>query len=242
MTSATQARTDRPSGVEPKRSPAARNGSSWAVPVALLALVVIPLVAGTLRVVEVAGGPQLLPENPRIAASPAPLVVHVAAAGVFALFGALQFPARLRRAHRDWHRRSGRVLVLAGLLVAGSGLWMTLLYADAPGGAPLWTVRILVGSATAVSLVLGFAAIRRRDVATHRAWMIRAYALAVGAGTQTITEGISQAVLGVNDLSKFLGSSAGWVVNIAVAEWVIRRPARTRRTRPAPSALAGRRP
>jgi uncharacterized membrane protein len=242
MTSATQARTDRPSGVAPKRSPAPRNVSTWAVPVALVALVVIPLVAGTLRVVEVAGGPQLLPANSRIAASPAPLVVHVVAAGGFALFGALQFQARLRRAHRGWHRRSGRVLVLAGLLVAGSGLWMTLLYADAPGGAPLWAVRLLVGTATAVSLVLGFAAIRRRDVATHRAWMIRAYALAVGAGTQTITEGISQALLGVNDLSKFLGSSAGWVLNLAIAEWVIRRPVSTRRTRQARAALAGGRP
>jgi len=242
MTSPAQATTDHPAGAMRKLSPAPRNVSTWAVPVALVALVVIPLVAGTLRVVEVAGGPQLLPANPRIAASPAPLVVHVAAAGVFALFGALQFPARLRRAHRGWHRRSGRVLVLAGLLVAGSGLWMTLLYADAPGGTPLWTVRLLVGTATAVSLVLGFAAIRRRDVANHRAWMIRAYALAVGAGTQTITEGISQSLLGVNDLSKFLGSSAGWVVNIALAEWVIRRPARTRRTRQARAALAGGRP
>jgi uncharacterized membrane protein len=182
------------------------------------------MVAGVLRVLEVAGGPHLLPDNPRIAASPAPLVVHVVAAGVFALVGALQFPAHLRRRHRAWHRRAGRVLVPAGLLVAGSGLWMTLLYVDAPGGALLWTARLVVGSATATALVLGFAAIRRRDVPAHRAWMIRAYALSVGAGTQVITEGIGQALLGVNDLSKFVGVTAGWVVNIVVAEWIIRRP------------------
>ncbi|HEY5879255.1 MAG TPA: DUF2306 domain-containing protein [Nakamurella sp.] len=222
----------------PVRGASLRDGSRRRTS-ALMALMIIPLTAGAVRILEVAGGPHLLPENPRITASPAPLVVHVVAAVVFALVGALQFPARLRRRHRGWHRRAGRVLVAAGLLVAGSGLWMTLFYSDAPGGTPLWTVRLVVGSATAVSLVLGFTAIRRRDVAAHRAWMIRAYALAVGAGTQTITEGIGEALLGVNDVSKFVGGTAGWVVNIAIAEWIIRRPG-TRRNRQVHLATAGR--
>ena len=226
-------------GSLPVRGPSLRGGSGWRGTGALMALMIFPLTAGALRIIEVAGGPHLLPENTRITASPAPLVVHVVAALVFALVGALQFPARLRRRHRGWHRSAGRVLVAAGLLVAGSGLWMTLFYPDAPGGTLLWTVRLVVGSATAVSLVLGFTAIRRRDVAAHRAWMIRAYALAVGAGTQTITEGIGEALLGVNDASKFLGATAGWVVNIAIAEWIIRRPA-TRRTRQVRLATAGR--
>ena len=43
----------------------------------------IPLVAGSLRVFEVAGGPQLLPTNPWVDASPAPLVLHVAGAAVY---------------------------------------------------------------------------------------------------------------------------------------------------------------
>lgn len=222
--------------------PRSRNGSGWPIPAALIAFIILPLAAGSLRVLELAGGPHLLPENPRVTDSPAPLVIHVVAAGVFAVVGALQFHARLRRRRRTWHRRAGRVLVAAGLLVAGSGLWMTLFYADAPGGTPLWIVRLAVGSATGVSLVLGFIAIRRRDVAGHRAWMIRAYALAVGAGTQTVTEGIGEALLGINDASKFVGVTAGWVVNAAVAEGIIRRPATSRapRIRSAHPATAGR--
>lgn len=223
------ARRVRPS---PGASPASRGRPSWRIVAGLIALVAIPSIASALRVVEVAGGPQLLPENPRITASPAPLVVHVISAVFFAIGGALQFPSRLRRRHPRLHRRAGRVLLPAGLLVAVTGLWMTLFYADAPGGAALWTVRLVVGSATAVCLVLGFAAIRRGDVPSHRAWMIRAYALTVGAGTQTITEGITQSLLGVNDLSKFLGTTAGWVINAAVAEWLVRRPAR-------PAVLSG---
>jgi uncharacterized membrane protein len=199
-------------------------GSSWRVPAALLVLSAIPVVAGSLRLLEIAGGPQLLPANPRIDAVPAPVVVHIVAAAVFAILGVFQFSARLRRRRPSWHRRSGRVLVGAGLAVAGSGLWMTLFYTGAPGGQLLWAVRILVGSAMAAFIVLGFTAIRRRDIAGHRAWMIRAYALAVGAGTQVFTQGVGEALFGTGELSTALSVSAGWVINVAVAEWVIRRP------------------
>ncbi|RYU10631.1 DUF2306 domain-containing protein [Nocardioides iriomotensis] len=198
----------------------------WLVPPALIALSVIPLVSGALRLVEVAGGPALMPDNPRVDASPVPVVVHVLAAAVYALVGAFQFPARLRRNHRTWHRRAGRVLVVAGLLVAGSGLWMTLFYAGAPGGWLLWAVRLVVSSAMGTALVLGFTAIRRRDLPSHRAWMIRAYALGLGAGTQVLTQGLGQAAFGTGELSTALSVSAGWVVNAAVAEVVIRRSPR----------------
>ncbi len=193
---------------------------------------VIPVIAGSLRLLEIAGGPVVLPTNPRINTSPAPVIVHILAAALFALFGSFQFSTRLRRRHPGWHRRSGRLLVGAGLVVAGSGLWMTLFYPDAPGGDVLWGVRLLVGSATAGSIVLAFTAIRRRDIPTHRAWMIRAYALAAGAGTQTVTQGISEATFGSGDLPRALSMTSGWVINLAVAECIIRRPAWRRGSRP----------
>ncbi|SNT43565.1 Uncharacterized membrane protein [Asanoa hainanensis] len=209
----------------------------WRVPVALVALTLVPAVAGSLRLLELAGGPQLLPGNPRVDASPAPVVVHVLAAIVYAFLGAFQFSARLRRSRPAWHRRAGRVLVGAGLLVAGSGLWMTLFYPDAPGGDLLWGVRLVVSSAMGAAIVLGFAAIRRRDIATHRAWMIRAYALAVAAGTQAFTGSIGEGLFGTSDLTTAISISMGWVINAAVAEWAIRRApavaARRRRARPA---------
>jgi uncharacterized membrane protein len=203
-----------------------------------VALTAIPLVAGSLRLLEVAGGPQLLPTNPRIDAAPVPLVLHVAAAAVFAVVGAFQFPARVRRLHRAWHRRAGRVLVVAGLAVAGSGLWMTLSYPDAPGGGLLWTVRLVVASTTATCLGLGVTAIRRRDVAAHRAWMIRAYALALAAGTQAFTQGVGEGLFGASDVSTAVSVTSGWIINLAVAEWIIRGPG-VRRARRSGAALAG---
>jgi hypothetical protein len=123
------------------------------------------------------------------------------------------------------------VLALAGLLVAVSALWMTLFYQAKPGtGDLLFVLRLIVGSAMAGSLVLGLTAIRRRDIAAPRAWMIRAYTLGLGAGTQVFTEGFGGAVLGTGELTGDLAKGAGWLINLGVAEWVIRRPS-TRRTR-----------
>lgn len=225
-----------------QRRPGTRRQAGWLIPAVLIALSLIPIVSGSLRLLELAGGPQLMPPNPRISTSPAPLVVHVVGSVAYALLGAFQFSARLRRGHRNWHRRVGRVLAAAGLAVAGSGLWMTLFYAAAPGGTLLWVIRLLVGTTMAASIVLGFAAIRRRDIAAHRAWMMRAYALGLGAGTQTFTEGIGEALVGPGDLTKAISMGAAWALTALVAEWIIRRRPhrRTRQARIRPALVGSR--
>jgi uncharacterized membrane protein len=201
------------------------------VPVALVVLSLIPAISGTLRLVVVLGGPHLMPENPRIAASPAPVVVHILSVVPYAVLGAFQFSARLRRRRPGWHRASGRVLVGLGLAVAFSGLWMTLFYPRQTGTGELaYVFRLSVGSAMAASIVLGLAASRRGDVAHHLAWMTRAYALALGAGTQVFTQGLGNAVFGTSALTTDLSLGAGWVINLAVAEYVIRRAGPRRRS------------
>jgi len=202
----------------------------WIVPPALIALSAIPLAAGAVRLVGLAGGPDLMPPDHRFSGFPAALVVHIVGAAVYALLGAFQFVPALRRRHLDWHRYAGRVLAVAGLLVAGSALWLTLFYQAQPGTGPLlYPVRLVFASGMAVALVLGVRSVRRGDVAAHRAWMTRAYAIGLGAGTQVFTEGITQAVVGTGELSGDLAKSAGWLVNLAIAEWVIRRPTRSGR-------------
>ncbi len=214
-----------------------RRSGRW-VPFGLLALAAIPVLAGTARLVELLGGPELIHTDARFIASPAPIVVHVVAAIGYAILGAFQFSAGIRRQHPGWHRRAGRVLVVLGMIVAVSALWMTLVYPQKQGtGDLLYLFRLLFASAMASSLVLGLAAIRRRDIARHRAWMTRAYALALGAGTQVLTVGFGQAFFGAGVVRTDLTMGAGWVINVAVAEWLIRRPsarpARRSRTRAA---------
>jgi len=208
-------------GVARPVPPGRRRGTTWRVPAALVALSVIPLLAGSARLVELAGGPELL--RARFDPSPVPLVVHIVSVIIYAVLGAFQFSTGLRRRRSGWHRAAGRLLVLVGLVVALSALWLTLFFPRTEGGDLLYLFRLMAGSGMAVSLVLGYMAIRRRDIARHMAWMTRAYALALGAGTQVITLGIGEAILGAGDRSTALLQGAGWAINLAVAEWVIRR-------------------
>jgi uncharacterized membrane protein len=214
---------------------------SWPLVTTLLVLSAIPVASGTLRLIGVAGGPALMPANHRYGDFPLPLVLHIVGAIVFVLAGILQFLPRFRRRHPAWHRRAGRVLVPAGLLAAGSGLAMTLFFEAQPNsGTLLYLFRLGFGSLMVVSLVLGVTSIRRRDIAAHRAWMIRAYAIGLAAGTQAFTGGFGEALLGTGVIAADLAKGAGWVINLAVAEVAIRRPhRRTRATRSTTPVLEG---
>ena len=155
---------------------------------------------------------------------PVALVAHIVGPAVFALLDVLQFLPRFRRRHKTWHRRSGRVLVVAGLVVTGSALWLTLFYDTQPGsGQLLYVFRLVVVTAMTVSIVRGFTAIRRRDIPSHRAWMMRAYAIGLGAGTQIFTEGFGEAIFDNSVLAGDLEKGAGWAINLLIAEWAIRR-------------------
>lgn len=202
--------------------------SGWRLATGLIVLSSVPLAAGALRIIELAGGPDLRPADPRFDSVPLALVVHIVTSAVFALVGVLQFLPRFRRTHRRWHRRSGRALVLTGVLVAGSALWLTLTYQPQPGTGPLlFAFRLGFATAMLACLVLGLSAIRRGEVRSHRAWMTRAYAIGLGAGTQVFTEGVTVGLLGESVLTGDLAKGAAWVVNLLIAEWAIRRSGRT---------------
>ena len=223
-----------PTPQKPK-APAKAGSAAWLI-AALFLLSAIPLAAGAVRLTQLAGGAEITPANARFFASPLPVVLHIVSAGVFALLGAFQFAPAFRRRRPGWHRAAGRLLVVCGLLVGLSALWMTLFYPWPKGdGALLYALRLVFGSAMVVSIVLAFTAIRRGDVRRHRAWMLRGYALGLGAGTQALILMAGELTLGPpSELSRALLMGAAWVINLAVAEWIIRkRPAPPVRTTPA---------
>jgi len=78
------------------------------------------------------------------------------------------------------------------------------------------------------SIVLAVLAIRRRDFISHGAWMTRGYAIALGAGTQVFTMLPWVVIFGpigaADELPRTVLMTAGWAINLAVAEYVIRRP------------------
>jgi uncharacterized membrane protein YozB (DUF420 family) len=207
-------------------SPRPRNRSTgqWVVAVLLVFVSVIPIAVGIFVLVELAGG-HVRAETARHLGSPLPVALHVLAAAVFAIFGAFQFVAGFRKRCPGWHRRMGRVLLVCGLVAGFSGLWMTLLYQRLPDTNDLlFVIRLVFSSAMAGFVILGFVAIRNRDVPLHRAWMMRAYAIGLGAGTQALVFMVAEMAAGPPDqLGKALLMGAAWMTNLAVAEWVIRR-------------------
>jgi uncharacterized membrane protein len=207
------------------KTPARTGLAEWLVIAGLLVLSFIPLAGGAFRLTQLSGGAEITSANARFFASPLPVIVHIINATLFAILGAFQFTTSLRRRWPGWHRAAGRVLVLSGLLVGFSGLWMTLFYAHPVGdGDFLSAQRLLFGSAMIVSIVISFAAIRRGNVNQHRAWMMRGYAIGMGAGTQALILMAGEMIAGKpSELSRALLMGASWVINLAVAEWIIRR-------------------
>ncbi|WP_304452324.1 DUF2306 domain-containing protein [Nocardiopsis sp. YSL2] len=218
--------------------------ADWLVPVSLILLSAVPAIAGTVRLGDIAGGATPTPENTRFLTDPVPLVLHIVSATVFCLLGAFQFSPGLRRRRLGWHRASGRVLLPAGIVAALTGVWMAFAYdVPAPDGVVVFAQRILFGTAMAVALVLACVEVRRRNIPRHRAWVIRGYAIGQGAGTQVFTH-LPLLLSGaeVTEPARALAMGAGWVVNIAVAEWIIRRRPGRRPARRAPAAAAGTQP
>ena len=171
-----------------------------------------------------------------------PVVTHILSVTTYSLLGAFQFLPALR-GRRGWHRVAGRILAPAGLLAALSGLWMAVFYPLPPGDGPaLLVLRLVFGSAMAASIVLGVVAVVRRDFVRHGAWMTRGYAIGVAAGTQALTGLPWMLLVGPPDEpTRAVLLGAAWVINLAVAEYVIHRRARRPVAPQADRALACRR-
>jgi len=199
--------------------------SDWLIPAALIALSLVPAIAGTVRLTQLAGGATISPENARFFAAPLPVLLHIPAVILFSMLGAFQFSPGFRRRRNGWHRAAGRILIPCGLVAALSGLWMAHFYPWPPGdGQLLYVERLVFGSAMVLSIALSAFAIKRRDFVSHGQWMLRAYAIGLGAGTQVLTHLPWFLLVGSKPsaLPRGVLMGVGWVINVVVAEWIIR--------------------
>lgn len=205
----------------------------WLVPAALVMLSLVPVIAGAARIFQLASGAEVTTDNARFFASPAPVVTHIISVTLYALLGAFQFTAKLRRPKSGWHRFIGKwILVPSGLIAALSGLWMTKFYLLPAGdGELLYVFRLIFGSAMLISISIGFVvAIWQRDYKRHADWMMRGYAIGMGAGTQVFTLLPWLLFFGApSEFTRAILMAAGWVINLIVAESIIHKR-RKRRT------------
>lgn len=214
------------------RSARPSRGERW-VTAGLILLAVIPVLAGAVRVgqlIVAADTTPITPQNERFFASPLPVILHIIGSSVYALLGAFQFAPTFRLRHPRWHRRTGWLLVPCGLAASLTGLWMAHFYPwPANDGYILYVMRLFFGLLMTLALVLAVITVLQRKFAPHGAWMVRAYAIGMGAGTQVLTQIVWVLLVGTSgELARNVVMGSGWVINLLIAEWVIYR----RLTRP----------
>ena len=187
----------------------------------------IPVFGGLLRATELAGGPSIIPMNPRAVIAPLPVILHVLGSSFFCLFGALQFVPNLRHYRSVFHKRLGVMVAISGAVSAATGLWMTLSFGFPPElqGPLLLSARVLLGLGMLLSIVQAVLRIREGNVPAHGAAMLRAYAIAQGASTQTLFGILFLVAFGENPkgLPRDILMISAWLLNLLIAQAIIRR-------------------
>ena len=107
--------------------------------------------------------------------------VHILPGGLFLALAPLQFLRSIRQKHLQFHRWSGRALVVCGVIVGVSALIMS--YRMNIGGANETAATTLFAIVFLICLTKAYLFIRRKEVARHREWMIRAYGVGLGVAT-----------------------------------------------------------
>jgi uncharacterized membrane protein len=115
-------------------------------------------------------------------------LVHILLGGLFLVLAPLQFMPGMRRKHLQLHRWSGRVLLICGLIIGVSALVMS--YTMNIGGPNETAATTLYAIVFLICLVKAYLHIRRKQVARHREWMIRALGVGLGVATTRPIVGI----------------------------------------------------
>lgn len=201
----------------------ARFSKAATVPAALLLGTLLTIVLALVQMVQIPLG-ALPADSSRLATAPVWHFAHVLGGASFGILGPVQFGRVLAGRYGLMHRVAGRAFVMAGALLSASSLGLLwtfpAAYSPAVSGG-----RLLFGMALGAALAIAVHAVRQRDIRRHRNWMIRAYAIGMGATAVSMLFFPVYVVTGTPPQGPladalFMGS---WVACIACAEAVVRR-------------------
>jgi uncharacterized membrane protein len=143
---------------------------------------------------------------------------HLAAGGIALFAGALQFSNRLRWERPRVHRLLGKIYLIVVLV---SGLSALLLAPSSTGGLPAHFGFGMLATLWLGTSAIAFGKVRKGDYASHRAWMIRSFALCLAAVSLRVQLPISQ-MLGLPFEEAYPTIAwLCWVPNLVIAEWVV---------------------
>lgn len=223
---------------------AATTGHNWPLVGTLFVLFAIPGIPAIFIVLGVLAGPTDSPllttlVNARYFESPLAVWVHGASGIALFLTVPLQFSPAFRLKHSQWHRVSGRIALLSAYILAASAVWMHhFLTPEELGMRYIGLIIVSLGMVMAFTLALYH--VLNGQIAAHRRWMYRAVAITLAVVTPLFIEVLAVFTLGqVETFRPFLAQLLhdydrliGLVINLVIAEWLIRiaqrsRPGRT---------------
>jgi uncharacterized membrane protein len=171
----------------------------------------------------------LLIVEQRFADHAAATLLHVVPGALFLALAPLQFSSRFRSRHLRFHRWSGRLLLVAVAVSAVTGLFFGVVIPIAGFGEASSTG--VFGALILFAIVRGYLAVRRGDLARHREWMIRAFAIAIGVSTIRLIAAVMQLIVKTTpERTVAISFWTGWAVTLLAAELWIRATSTSART------------
>ena len=151
-------------------------------------------------------------------------LVHIVPGLLFMVLGPLQFVPTIRARHLRWHRFSGRIFVICGVVIGLSALAMSFAMPSI-GGFNQAAATTLFATFFLIALCKAFWHIRRREIALHREWMIRAFSVGLAVATIRPIIGMFFATSRFSGLTphEFFGVAfwIGFVLHLIAAEtWI----------------------
>lgn len=155
-----------------------------------------------------------------VSQTPGAALLHFIGGGIVLLAGASQFNKGWRTRYPHLHRWLGRVYV-GGVLIGGiAGLYLAF---HAAGGLAARFGFGLLAVLWLISTGLAFWHILKRNIVVHQQWMVRSYAMTLGAVTLRIWLPLFL-MMGVPFEQAYPAIAwLAWVPNLVVAEWVFLR-------------------
>ena len=199
--------------IEPSGSPRGWRRFGWLVMVVLASLVAL---ASTRYL---AGGVMMIPPplKPNFLGHSTAFYIHIGSASVALLIGPWQFLKGWRAAHPREHRTTGALYVVACLVGGVAALPMAV----GSNGGPVAAAGFLaLASLWLFTTVRALAAILAGDLAGHRRWMVRSFALTLAGVTLRLY--LPAALMGFTSFHVAYAAIAWlcWVPNLLIADLV----------------------
>ncbi|HMK24812.1 MAG TPA: DUF2306 domain-containing protein [Chitinophagaceae bacterium] len=153
--------------------------------------------------------------------------IHVFSAIMTLLAGFTQFSTYILNEHRKLHRFMGRIYVTAILYINfPTGMIMAV---HANGGLPGKIAFIILDLLWFWFTLKAFLEIRKGNITQHKKYMIRSYALTFSAITLRVWKPVLSSLFIISPETLYIIQAwIGFVPNLFLAEWLIRRQKRNR--------------